>query len=311
MKYYLGIDIGSVTIKIAICDKYGKLADSHYQRTHGNPLIALKKILKKIDHNKFGNIYGTGTTGSARQLVGKIIGADIVKNEITAHTKAVTHLFPKVKTILEIGGQDSKLILLNDGVITDFSMNTVCAAGTGSFLDQQANRLGIDVGKMGKIALKSKGNTKITGRCTVFAESDMIQKQQVGIPIADIFCGLCDSLVINYLNNLAKNKTLKTPIVFVGGVAANIGIRHSFEKILGEKIFVPEEHNITGAYGMALLAREKKLETSNFRGFIVAKQDYQARSFYCTGCENNCEITQIYCGNKVIGHLGSRCQKYI
>lgn len=311
MKYFLGVDIGSVTMKLVICDEKGKLVESHYLRTHGNPLDTLGKVFKKVDQKKYNNIYGVGTTGSARQLIGKIIGADVVKNEITAHTRAVHHLYPKAQTIIEIGGQDSKLILLNQGIVSDFAMNTVCAAGTGSFLDQQAGRLNIDVAEMGKIAIKSKTKTKITARCTVFAESDMIQKQQVGVPISDIFRGLCDSLVVNYLNNLAKNKTLKGPIIFVGGVAANVGIRNSFKEILGQDVYVPKEHNITGAYGMALLARHSNLEKSNFRGWQVIEQKHSARTFYCSGCENNCEITQIISDDKIIGHLGSRCQKYV
>ncbi len=311
MKYYLGIDIGSVTIKVVICDESDKLIESHYLRTHGNPLQALKEIFSKINYTKYPEIAGVGTTGSARQLVGKIVGADVIKNEITAHTNAIGFLYPLARTIIEIGGQDSKLILLKNGIVSDFAMNTVCAAGTGSFLDQQAARLNMDVAKMGKISLKSKTKTKITARCTVFAESDMIQKQQVGVPIADIFRGLCDSLAINFLNNLAKNKTLELPVVFVGGVAANVGIRNSFKEILGHDIYVPKEHNITGAYGVALLARKKKLVISNFKGWQVTNQKHTARIFYCKGCENNCEITQILSDNKVIGHLGSRCQKYV
>lgn len=310
-KYYLGIDIGSVTIKVAICDETGKLVESHYLRTHGNPLQALENVFNKVNYHKYLDIAGVGTTGSARQLIGKIVGADVVKNEITAHTNAISHLYPKARTIIEIGGQDSKLIILKDGIVSDFAMNTVCAAGTGSFLDQQASRLNMDVAKMGEISLKSKTKTKITARCTVFAESDMIQKQQVGVPIADIFRGLCDSLAVNYLNNLAKNKTLEEPIVFVGGVAVNVGIRNSFKEILGTEISVPKEHNITGAYGMALLALKRNPDKSNFRGWQVAREKNTARIFNCSGCENNCEITQIWSDKKIIGHLGSRCQKYV
>jgi predicted CoA-substrate-specific enzyme activase len=310
-KYYLGIDIGSVTIKVAICDENGKLVESHYLRTHGNPLQALEDVFKKINFKEYSNIAGVGTTGSARQLIGKIVGADVIKNEITAHTKAVGFLYPKVRTIIEIGGQDSKLIMLKNGIVSDFAMNTVCAAGTGSFLDQQASRLNMDVAKMGEISLKSKTKTKITARCTVFAESDMIQKQQVGVPIADIFRGLCDSLAVNYLNNLAKSKKLELPIVFVGGVAANVGIINSFKEILGQEVSVPKEHNITGAYGMALLAKKNAGQISNFKGWQITNQKHTARIFDCKGCENNCEITQILSDNKIVGHLGSRCQKYV
>lgn len=310
MRYFLGIDIGSVTIKTAVCDEAGKLVKSQYLRTHGNPLEALKYILKKTYVRKLRKISGIGTTGSARELVGKIIGADLIKNEITAQSEAVLYLFPKARSVIEIGGQDSKLIELKDGIVSNFAMNTVCAAGTGSFLDQQAARLNIAVEKIGELAQKSTKETKITGRCTIFAESDMIQKQQIGVAIEDIVRGLCDSLAVNYLNNLSKGRNLCAPIVFIGGVAANVGIREAFEHVLGHGVHVPKEHNVTGAYGMALLAQKLKNKKSKFKGWNIRKQKIATGTFYCNACENNCEITQIKENGKTIGYLGSRCQKY-
>lgn len=326
MQYFLGIDIGSVTIKTAVCDERGELVKSGYFRTHGNPLEALKYILKKTYVRKLRKISGVGTTGSARELVGRIVGADIIKNEITAQAEAILHLFPKARSVIEIGGQDSKLIELNDGIVSNFAMNTVCAAGTGSFLDQQASRLNIPIEKIGELAQKSTKETKITGRCTIFAESDMIQKQQIGVALEDIVRGLCDSLAVNYLNNLSKGMNLESPVVFIGGVAANVGIREAFERILGHSVQVPKEHNVTGAYGMALLARKLKSQPrttrgtglpstpmwcrAKFKGWNIRKQKIATNTFYCNACENNCEITQIKENEKTIGYLGSRCQKY-
>jgi predicted CoA-substrate-specific enzyme activase len=140
-------------------------------------------------------------------------------------------LFPDVQTVVEIGGQDSKIIILRDGIVTDFAMNTVCAAGTGSFLDHQAERLNIPIEEFGNIALKSKSPVRIAGRCSVFAESDMIHKQQMGHPTSDIVAGLCDALVRNYLNNVGKGKDIMSPVLFQGGVAANAGIKAALERL--------------------------------------------------------------------------------
>ena len=158
-----------------------------------------------------------GATGSGRELAGVVLGADMVKNEITAHATAALSYDSNVSTILEIGGQDSKLIILRDGVVVDFAMNTVCAAGTGSFLDQQAHRLGIPIDEFGQVALRSTSPVRIAGRCTVFAESDMVHKQQLGVDIADIVAGLCQAMVRNFLSSLAKGKELLPTVFFQGG----------------------------------------------------------------------------------------------
>ena len=148
-------------------------------------------------------ICGVATTGSARYLAGVVLGADLIKNEITSHAVAAMHYIPEVQTVVEIGGQDSKIILIRDSVVVDFGMNTVCAAGTGSFIDHQAARLNVNIEEFGGQALKSTAPVRIAGRCTVFAESDMIHKQQIGHRPEDIVYGLCQALVRNYLNNVA------------------------------------------------------------------------------------------------------------
>lgn len=172
----------------------------------------------------------TGTTGSARKLVGAMLGATMVKNEITAHAVGTTTLYPDVRTILEIGGQDSKIILVENGVAVDYAMNTLCAAGTGSFLSSQAKRLGVEVEDFGKIALTSKHPTQLAARCTVFAESDLVHKIQMGHTKEDIIAGLCRSVVNNYLNNVGKGKKIVSPVVFQGGVSKNIGVVEAFKK---------------------------------------------------------------------------------
>lgn len=309
---YLGIDVGSVSTDIAIVDEKGNLVVGLYLRTGGDPIKAVKDGFFKIK-TQFGDdldIQGVGVTGSARFLIGAVVGADVIKNEITAHATAGLHYNPDVQTIIEIGGQDSKIIIIRDGIVVDFAMNSVCAAGTGSFLDHQAQRLGISIEDFGDVALKSTKPVRIAGRCTVFAESDMVHKQQLGHRKEDILFGLCEALVRNYLSNVGRGKEIKPPILFQGGVAANKGIRVAFEKALGVEVIVPPYFSLMGAIGAALLAQEASVKETNFKGFEIAEQNITTRGFECKGCSNLCEITNIFIEEKLIARLGGRCGKW-
>ena len=311
--YYLGVDVGSVSTDIVLVDNNIKFVDGLYLRTKGRPINAIQegfKILKEKYHSK--QIKGVGTTGSGRQISSFLIGADVVKNEITAHAVAALELKSDIKTIIEIGGQDSKIIILRDGVVNDFAMNTVCAAGTGSFLDRQAERLEIPIEQFGDYALRSDNPVRIAGRCAVFAESDMIHKQQLGFSEEDIIGGLCDALVRNYLNNVAKGKDIQPGIFFQGGVAANIGMKAAFEKALGIPVYVPEHYDMMGAIGAAILAKEKVERTgeTHFKGFDIADINFTSKSFECSGCSNKCEVINISDSEKVIGCFGDRCGKW-
>lgn len=315
VKCYMGIDVGSVSTNITLIDEEDKVLDKQYLRTEGQPIESIRKGLRDIEGRIGKNITiaGVGTTGSGRQLAAAIVGADVVKNEITAHAVAAQKAIPKVSTIIEIGGQDSKIILLRNRVVHDFAMNTVCAAGTGSFLDRQASRIGIAIEDFGDYALRSKNPVRIAGRCAVFAESDMIHKQQLGHSREDIIGGLCEALVRNYLANLAKGKKLDAPIVFQGGVAANIGIVRAFEKALGVEIIIPEHFDVMGAYGVALLARENieaGSEKTNFKGFDRLSGSYSAESNECSGCSNCCEIVKIVLDNDPVACWGDKCGKW-
>ncbi len=256
----------------------------------------------------------SGATGSGRELAAVIAGADVIKNEITAHAVAAQKVVPGVRTVIEIGGQDSKIIIMKNGAVYDFAMNTVCAAGTGSFLDRQASRLGIPIGKFGELALKSTSTVRIAGRCAVFAESDMIHKQQTGHSTEDIVNGLCEALVRNYLNNLAKGKDIKEPVVFQGGVAANSGIAAAFRKALGMEIIVPEHHDVMGAYGAAILAIKQYKSSigirTKFKGFSSASGNFSAKSRECSDCSNACEIIDILSNDRKIAGWGDRCGKW-
>jgi predicted CoA-substrate-specific enzyme activase len=314
-KLFMGIDVGSVSTNIALTDKYDRLVEKLYIRTSGRPIDAVCSGLRTISE-KLGDdiaIGGVGTTGSGRDLAAVITGADMVKNEITTHAVAANRLIPGVRTVLEIGGQDSKIIILRNGTVYDFAMNTVCAAGTGSFLDRQASRLGIPIDEFGKLALSAKNPVRIAGRCAVFAESDMVHKQQTGHSVQDIVAGLCRALVRNYLNNLAKGKNIAEPVVFQGGVAANEGIVDAFEKELGLKIIVPEYYDVMGAYGAAVMTRAKMAESgteSSFKGFEIASKDYATESFDCGDCANHCEIIEIKSVGEILARWGGRCGKW-
>jgi len=310
-KAYLGVDVGSVSCNVIAIDDNDGLIGKTYIRTHGQPIQAIKDGLEEIKPKLEGyEVAGVGTTGSGRALAGVLVGADVVKNEITAHAVAAARQVPGVQTVLEIGGQDSKIIILRDGVVVDFAMNTVCAAGTGSFLDQQCGRLGIKIEDFGGLALQSQTRVNIAGRCTVFAESDMIHKQQTGASREDIIRGLCEALVRNYLNNVAKGKDIQEPIVFQGGVAANEGIKAEFEKALEKKVTIPDNFDVMGAIGAALLAKEQELAQTKFKGFDITQTDFKTTAFQCMDCANKCEVVEFRENGKVIARWGDRCNKW-
>jgi predicted CoA-substrate-specific enzyme activase len=316
MHYYLGVDIGSVSSNFVLMDQYSVIREKVYLRTLGNPVKAIKEGFAQIkaQHNGQLHLKGVGTTGSGRHLAEVLLGADVVKNEITAHAVAASALFPGVRTIIEIGGQDSKIIILKNGIVHDFAMNTVCAAGTGSFLDQQAARLNIAIKDFGEYAIRSRQAVRIAGRCGVFAESDMIHKQQMGYPVEDIIMGLCEALVRNYLNNVGKGKKIEEPIVFQGGVAANAGIKKGFEKVLNSRVQVPESYEVMGAIGAAMLAREQMEQSQSpgrFRGDdFILEGEFRSSSHECKGCPNLCEVVCIKRGQQVLAYWGDRCKKW-
>jgi predicted CoA-substrate-specific enzyme activase len=313
MKAYLGVDVGSVSTNLVVMDENEEIIEEMYLRTQGQPVKAVQSGLKmlgeKLDQKI--TIAGVGVTGSARSLTAVLVGADAIKNEITAHAVAVSKMVPGAQTILEIGGQDSKIIIMRDGIVIDFAMNTVCAAGTGSFLDHQADRLLIPIEEFGDLALKAKNPVRIAGRCAVFAESDMIHKQQLGHSTEDIIAGLCEALVRNYLNNVGKGKEILGPIVFQGGVAANAGIKDAFEKAFNQQLIIPQHYNVMGAVGCCFLAREAtRNKPTNFKGWKAAEYDFRPTSFECKGCPNLCEIIQIHENDVLVARWGDRCGKW-
>lgn len=312
MGCYLGIDVGSITTKMVVMDAGEEILSKVYLRNSGRPIEAIQQGMRNIlaHLGKGISIEGVATTGSARHLAAYLVGADLVKNEITAHSIAVIDLLPETKTIVEIGGQDSKVIVLRNGVVADFAMNTVCAAGTGSFLDQQAARLGISIEEFGNLALRANHSVRIAGRCTVFAETDMIHKQQMGHTVEDIVAGLCDSLVKNYLNNVCRGKEILTPIVFQGGVAANRGIQIAFERELKTSLIIPEHFDVMGAIGVAKLVKKARPPQTQFRGFDLPQKSCSTRGFECNECGNQCEVVQLIVDHRVVACWGDLCERF-
>lgn len=314
LKLFVGVDVGSVSTNLVVLDEAGTLIYKKYYRNDGQPLKIIQMGLTEIrDLFKDSSIGGLGTTGSGRLLAGAVLGADVVKNEITAHATAAIHYYPEVRTIIEIGGQDSKIIIVRNRIVTDFAMNTVCAAGTGSFLDHQAERLKVPIEKFGDLALTAVNRVKIAGRCTVFAESDMIAKQQFGFSKPEIIKGLCEALVRNYLANLARDKDLQGPVLFQGGVAANRGILAAFEQELKMKLIIPRYYDVMGAIGAALLARAHSRKTgagTKFRGFQQLNLELAPTVFECQGCSNACEVIRVEQDRTTLAVWGDKCGRY-
>lgn len=316
MDLFLGVDVGSLTTKLVAADSAGDIVFRRYIRNDGGPIEAIQKGF--YDLSEFTvrgeNISGIGATGSGRHLASVLVGADVVKNEITAHAKAASFVNPRARTVIDIGGQDSKIIFLKDGVSVGFNMNTICAAGTGSFLDHQAARLNIPIEEFGDFAVRSVSPVRISGRCGVFAESDLIHKQQMGYRREDLVAGLCMALARNYVTNVARFRRIEPVVLFQGGVAANRGIKLALEELLNVELVVPEHFQVMGAYGAALLAMRAVNDSNKntkFRGTVdIASFSCYPRSFICNDCANSCEINELYICEELVSRWGSRCAKW-
>jgi predicted CoA-substrate-specific enzyme activase len=311
---YLGLDVGSISTNLVVINEEKDILAKRYLMTEGRPLDAVQRGLAEIGQ-EIGEkieIIGAGTTGSGRYLTGDFIGADIVRNEITAQAEAAINIDSEVDTIFEIGGQDSKYISIDNGVIVDFEMNKACAAGTGSFLEEQAEKLGISIKEeFGGLALASKAPVKMGERCTVFIESDLVHHQQRGARTDDLVSGLSYSIVTNYMNKVVGDRRVGERIFFQGGTAFNKGVIAAFENVLKKPVKVPSHHDITGAIGVAILAmKERNWAKSNFKGFDLSKRQYVIDTFECKGCENLCEIRKVTVENETPLYYGSRCEKY-
>ncbi|MDY6839197.1 MAG: acyl-CoA dehydratase activase [Thermodesulfobacteriota bacterium] len=313
VEVFLGVDIGAVSTNIVLIDRKGQLKAKQYWYTRGEPVDTVRSGLEEMADQvgQAVRVCGVGVTGSGRYFIGDFVGADVVINEISAQARAAMHLDPDVDTIIEIGGQDSKYIRCKNGRVIDFEMNKVCAAGTGSFLEEQAARLKVPIRRtFSELAFSSSTPADLGARCTVFMESDLIHHQQTGETLSDLTAGLSYAIAQNYLEKVVGTKRIGDHIVFQGGVAANQSVAAAFENILEKALVTVEHHNVTGALGAALAARDREQASSRFAGFHLKDRPYEVKTFECQKCPNLCRIHQIYIDGRLRSYYGSLCGRY-
>ncbi len=317
---YLGIDIGSTTTKYALIDEDREIIDKSYVHTRGKPIEVTQQLLKRMADDLGGKIEirGVATTGSGRNVVGDFLNADLILDEITAHARGAVEIDPTVDTIFEIGGQDSKYISISNANPLDFDMNKVCAAGTGSFLHELANKYGINiVGEFQEIALSAEHPVKLAERCTVFMESDLVSYHQKGVSRDDLIGGLCYAVVHNYLNRVVGKRRIGRQVMFLGGPSLNKGVVAAFEDVLGLGLIVPKHREVLGAFGAALSVQEKTAvenrSNSTFRGLDSAihdRMDFAEK--VCSAdpnCHNQCKL-KIYDFDGRRSIWGGECGRY-
>jgi len=314
---YLGLDIGSVSTNVVAIDEFGTVIHDVYLRTAGRPIEAVQQGLSEVAE-RWGTrlqVCGVGTTGSGRELIAEFVGADVVNDEITAHKTGAVHISSTlggepVDTIFEIGGQDSKFISIEHGVVVDFAMNEACAAGTGSFLEEQAEKLGISIkGEFAKLALSARGPSRLGERCTVFMERDVTGWLHKGETVPNLVAGLAYSIALNYLNRVVRGRKVGNVIYFQGGTAYNDAVTAAFASLLGKKITVPPYNGVMGAIGMALIARQWHSATqgaTRFRGYRLDQLHLTTRDFVCKACSNLCDMKEFVIeGQK--SYWGDKC----
>lgn len=314
---YLGIDVGSLSTNVVLIDKNGGVIARRYLPTASKPLDAIRRGMAEIyeEAGESVTVMGVGTTGSGRYLTGDFVGADTIQNEITAQATAAIAYDKTVDTIFEIGGQDSKYISIQNGVVVDFEMNKVCAAGTGSFLEEQAEKLDINIiEEFGSLSLAASKPSRLGDRCTVFMESDLNSHQQKGAQKESLVAGLAYSIVHNYIQKVVGDKYIGKRIFFQGGVANNKGVVAAFEKVTGQKITIPPHFDVTGAIGAAMIARDRvgaSGQKTRFKGFEVSKIPFTLDKFTCKSCSNQCQIRRVRIeGEDKPLFYGGRCEKW-
>ncbi|MEJ2217847.1 MAG: acyl-CoA dehydratase activase [Gemmatimonadota bacterium] len=316
---YIGIDVGSISTCIALIDETDHMLAWRYLMTAGRPLEAVRRGLLDVEAGLDGaEVWGVGVTGSGRYLTGDFVGADVVRNEITAQARAAVAVDPDADTLFEIGGQDSKYVRLYRRAVVDFAMNHACAAGTGSFLEEQAERLRIRVeNDFSTLAFAAQGPASLGERCTVFMESDLVHHQQQGRKVEDLTAGLAYSIAQNYLNRVVDGRTIGDRVLFQGGVASNAAVVAAFEELLGRPVTVPPHHRVSGAIGAAILAREAQQRRGNgrraptrFRGFGLTQRRYESTTVECRACPNLCQVNRVVIEDEPPVFYGARCDKF-
>ena len=305
MKTYIGLDVGSVSVKLAQIDENENLMNSIYLRNCGL-VETVKEAMETMVSTS--EVAGVGVTGSGRRFVGMFVGADLVKSEVLAHTVGTLSFYPDVRTLMDIGGEDSKLMTLNNGVLENFELNSICSAGTGSFLESIAGRMGIRIEDVGDIALSSTRRIDFPSKCGVFTQSAVVSKKNTGASKEDILMGVCRSLVSNYLT-MAKGVRLQPPYVYQGATAKNKAIVSAFEEELGHEVIVPKYCDVMGAIGIGIMAKRANPAHTNFKGCCLLEKEYQTQTRIANGCENHCELTMLYENDEYVGCIGNKCGK--
>ena len=280
MKTYIGLDVGSVSVKLAQIDEDENLLNSIYLRNHGL-IETVKEALETMVSTS--EIAGVGVTGSG-----------------------TLSFYPDVRTLMDIGGEDSKLMTLNGGVLENFRLNSICSAGTGSFLESIASRMGLRIEDVGNIALSSTQRIDFPSKCGVFTQSAVVSRKNTGASKEDILMGVCRSLVSNYLT-MAKGIQLNPPFVYQGATAKNQAIVSAFEEELGHPVIVPVNCDVMGAIGVGIMVKRANPEQTNFKGHGLLDKEYQAKTVIAGGCQNHCDLTMLYEGGQYVGCIGNKC----
>lgn len=304
---YLGVDVGSTSVKCVLLDNEKNIIDSVYLRNKGiieSVIECLGELEKEV------KISACGITGSGRNFTNVLVGGDVVKTEVLAHSIAALAYYPQVRTIFEIGGEDCKLMIIEDGVLINFNMNNICAGGTGAMIEAIASRMGITIEDVGEMASQSKNRLELPGKCGIFCQSAVVNKLNSGVNKSDILMGVCRALIRNYLT-ICKGNKIEPPFIFQGATAQNKALALAIEEEVGHHVIIPEQCAFMGAIGIAMMAMEEAPKKTKFKGFdAILSARYDVRHFQCAGCENRCEVVQIYQNNKLVGCLGSRCYKW-
>ncbi|MEW5724581.1 MAG: acyl-CoA dehydratase activase, partial [Thermodesulfobacteriota bacterium] len=303
---YLGLDIGSTSTKAVLTTAGGEVLAGFYTRTAGRPVDAVRALLAAMDDLAAArglefDVLGAGTTGSGRKFMARIIGADLVLDEITAHARAGVELDPQVDTILEIGGQDSKFTTLSRGRVTSAHMNTVCAAGTGSFIEEQARRLGCPLSEYSARA-EGRRAPLASDRCTVFMERDLNHYLREGYSKGEVLAAVLHSVCENYLTKVAVEKNIGRRVLFQGATAKNRALAAAFEQRLGRPVHVSRYCHLTGALGVALTLKDQGLRRSGFKGLYLHRRRVPLRTEVCEVCTNHCKI--------VVAEVGAETAAY-
>ena len=300
--YYLGVDIGSSSVKAVMTDEDDRVVKSDYRRNLG----ITSSMGEMVSVFAGEEVRGVGVTGSGRDFARVLLGGDVVMNEIIAHATAAMKLHPGARTVFEIGGEDSKLVIVEGGVVTRFAMNTSCSSGTGTMIEAIATRMGVSIEDVSEMALSSTSEVSIAAKCGVFAQSAAVNKRNVGVPVEDILMGVCRAVVDNYFTILVRNNRLRGPYLFQGAVAWNEAVVRSFEEKVGEKIIVPPAPHLMGALGMAVIARRYGVDRPRR---IDVETNFRTKLRTGDECANRCEIVDLIKNGKMLGSVGNRCEK--